>query len=63
MGFNLMNWNFLQYDAYNGVATSMSQRDQQAASENLAATLQARPGSQATVSTSLLTTQGVLWSQ
>jgi len=38
MGFNLMTWNFLQYDAYNGVVTSMKQRDQQAASENLAAT-------------------------
>ena len=38
MGFNLMTWNFLQYDAYNGVVTSMKQRDQQAASEGLAAT-------------------------
>jgi len=38
MGFNLMTWNFLQYDAYNGVVTSMKQRDQQTASENLAAT-------------------------
>jgi len=33
-----MTWNFLQYDAYNGVATSISQRDQQAASENLVVT-------------------------
>src|SRR6266568_9610028 len=38
MGFNLMTWNFLQYDTYTGVVTSMKQRDQQAASENLAAT-------------------------
>ncbi len=35
MGFNLMLWGFMQYDAYNSVINSMSQRDQQAASENL----------------------------
>src|SRR5712692_1538903 len=38
MGFDLMTWNFLQYDSYNSVVTSMSQRDQQAISENLVAT-------------------------
>jgi len=37
MGFNLMTWNFLQYDAYNGVVTSMSQRDQLSSSENIQA--------------------------
>ncbi len=37
MGFNLMTWNFLQYDAYNSVVTSMSQRDQLSSSENLQA--------------------------
>src|SRR5712692_3264441 len=36
MGFNLMTWNFLQDDAYNGIITSMNQRDQQTTSENLA---------------------------
>ncbi len=35
MGFNLLLWGFTQYDAYNSVISSMSQRDQQAASENL----------------------------
>jgi hypothetical protein len=35
MGFNLMLWNFVQFDAYNHVVTTMSQRDQQASSENL----------------------------
>ncbi|OLD05289.1 hypothetical protein E6H36_03735 [Candidatus Bathyarchaeota archaeon] len=35
MGFNLMLWNFIQYDAYNQVITSTSLRDQQAKSENL----------------------------
>src|SRR6266568_3842213 len=35
MGFNVMLWGFIQYDAYNHVITSMSQRDQQAVSENL----------------------------
>src|SRR6266566_6259653 len=35
MGFNVMLWGFIQYDAYNHVITSMSQRDQQATSENL----------------------------
>ncbi len=38
MGFNVMTWEFLQYDTYNGVVTSMSQRDQQSLSESLAAT-------------------------
>jgi len=38
MGFNVMTWEFLQYDIYNGVLTSMSQQDQQALSESLAAT-------------------------
>src|SRR3989475_10707886 len=37
MGFNLMPWNFLQYDAYRGVVTSMSQRDQLSTSENIQA--------------------------
>jgi hypothetical protein len=37
MGFNLMTWNFLQYDAYSGVVTSMSQRDQLSTSENIQA--------------------------
>ncbi len=35
MGFNVMLWGFIQYDAYNHVITSMSQRDQIATSENL----------------------------
>ncbi len=35
MGFNVMVWGFVQYDAYNHVITSMSQRDQQAISENI----------------------------
>lgn len=35
MGFNLMVWGFVQYDSYNHVITSMSQRDQQAISENI----------------------------
>src|SRR2546427_7543327 len=35
MGFNVMLWGFIQYDAYNHVITSMSQRDQQAVCENL----------------------------
>jgi hypothetical protein len=35
MGFNLMVWNFAQYDAYNQVISKMSQRDQQAMSENV----------------------------
>ncbi len=38
MGFNMMTGEFLQYDIYNGVVTSMSQQDQQALSESLAAT-------------------------
>src|SRR6266550_3804556 len=33
--FFVMLWGFIQYDAYNHVITSMSQRDQQAVSENL----------------------------
>lgn len=35
MGFNLMLWNFTQYDAYNTVLNSMKTRDQQASSETL----------------------------
>src|SRR2546427_10519023 len=35
MGFNGMLWGFIQYDAYNHVITSMSQRDQHADSESL----------------------------
>src|SRR5207245_3671038 len=35
MGVNVMLWGFIQYDAYNHVITSISQRDQQATSENL----------------------------
>src|SRR5213594_1524014 len=35
MGFNVMLWGFIQYDAYNHVITSMSQRDYQAASATL----------------------------
>ena len=35
MGFNLMVWNFIQFDSYNHVITSMGIRDQQASSENL----------------------------
>jgi hypothetical protein len=35
LGFNVMLWNFLQYDAYNQVVTSSGFRDQQARSENL----------------------------
>jgi len=35
MGFNVMLWGFVQFDAYNHVITSMSQRDQQAISENI----------------------------
>ncbi len=35
MGFNLMVWGFVQYDSYNHVITSMSQRDQQSISENI----------------------------
>src|SRR5437588_11691346 len=35
MGFNVMLWGFIQSDAYNHVITTMSQRDQQAVSENL----------------------------
>jgi hypothetical protein len=35
MGFNVMLWGFVQFDAYNSVITKMSQRDQQATSENL----------------------------
>ena len=38
MGFNVMTGEFLQYDIYNGVVTSMSQQDQQALSESLSAT-------------------------
>jgi len=35
MGFNVMLWGFVQFDAYNHVITSMSQRDQEAISENI----------------------------
>src|SRR5947199_9776705 len=38
MGFNVMLWGFVQLDAYNSVITKMSQRDQQAISENLVPT-------------------------
>ena len=41
MGFNLMLWGFIQYDSYNSVINKMSQRDQQAFSENL---VPANPG-------------------
>ena len=35
MGFNVMLWGFVQWDAYNHTIASMSQRDQQAISENI----------------------------
>jgi hypothetical protein len=35
MGFNLLLWSFVQYDAYNNVVTSTSLRNQQAIAENL----------------------------
>src|SRR3972149_2529443 len=35
MGFNVMLWGFIQYDKYNGIITTMAQRDQQATAENL----------------------------
>ena len=35
LGFNVMLWNFLQYDAYNQVVTSTGLRDLQARSESL----------------------------
>src|SRR3972149_4166193 len=35
MGFNVMLWGFIQYDSYNGIITTMAQRDQQATAENL----------------------------
>jgi len=38
MGFNVMLWGFVQLDAYNSVITKMSQRDQQAISENIVPT-------------------------
>ncbi len=38
MGFNLMLWSFIQYDAYNTVVNTMTQRDTQAAGENLVPT-------------------------
>lgn len=41
MGFNLMLWGFIQMDAYNSVLANMTQRDQQAISENL---VPANPG-------------------
>jgi hypothetical protein len=35
MGFNVMLWGFVQWDAYNRTIANMSQRDQQAISENI----------------------------
>lgn len=35
MGFNVMLWGLIQYDAYTSVVTKMGLRDQQASSENL----------------------------
>lgn len=35
MGFNVMLWGFVQWDAYNRVIANMGQRDQQAISENI----------------------------
>jgi hypothetical protein len=35
MGFNVMLWGFVQWDAYNRTISNMSQRDQQAISENI----------------------------
>src|SRR5438445_1255817 len=43
MGFNLMLWSFIQYDAYNTTLRSMNQNDQLAISENL---VPANPGAQ-----------------
>ncbi len=43
MGFNLMLWSFIQYDAYNTTLRSMNQNDQLAISENLVPT---NPGAQ-----------------
>lgn len=36
-GFNLMLWNFIQYDAYNSVLSSMGTRDQQVRLEHISA--------------------------
>jgi hypothetical protein len=49
MGFNLMLWSFIQYDAYNTTLRSMNQGDQLAISENL---VPANPGAQNFTSTS-----------
>lgn len=35
MGFNVMLWGFVQWDAYNRTIANMSQKDQQAVSENI----------------------------
>ena len=43
MGFNLMLWSFIQYDAYNTTLRSMNQNDQLTISENLVPT---NPGAQ-----------------
>jgi hypothetical protein len=43
MGFNLMLWSFIQYDAYNTTLRSMNQSDQLTISENLVPT---NPGAQ-----------------
>jgi len=49
MGFNLMLWSFIQYDAYNTTLRSMNQSDQLAISENLVPT---NPGAQNFTTTS-----------
>jgi hypothetical protein len=49
MGFNLMLWSFIQYDAYNTTLRSMNQNDQLAISENL---VPAIPGAQNFTTTS-----------
>jgi hypothetical protein len=49
MGFNLMLWSFIQYDAYNTTLRSMNQGDQLAISENLVPT---NPGAQNFTTTS-----------
>jgi hypothetical protein len=49
MGFNLMLWSFIQYDAYNTTLRSMNQNDQLTISENLVPT---NPGAQNFTTTS-----------
>ena len=49
MGFNLMLWSFIQYDAYNTTLRSMNQSDQLTISENLVPT---NPGAQNFTTTS-----------